>query len=197
VTRCQVRESGGAVTIVIPGPKHRLASGLAVIIPVVILVIVIPAMLRFFSRSATPAGVQAVFLIFTVLMFVVPSIIASVNLMAGGRRKTVVTASPAGLLIEKQGPWRNATKRVSADDILDLDYSTFEGRLAAARKSSPMPAAGGVTEQIFASLKEWVPTKGIIVKSRQELITFGEGLPAEELHYIKAILRKVLGGRVT
>jgi hypothetical protein len=40
-----------------------------------------------------------------------------------------------------------------------------------------------------------VPTKGIMVKSREELIPFGEGLPANELQYLIWILRKALARR--
>jgi hypothetical protein len=85
---------------------------------------------------------------------------------------------------------------ISASDMLDLDYSTFEGTLASAKTSSRMPGASNAgAERIFAFLKKWVPTKGIMVKSREELIPFGEGLPANELQYLIWILRKALARR--
>lgn len=40
-----------------------------------------------------------------------------------------------------------------------------------------------------------MPTKGIIVKSRQGLVTFGEGLAADELRFLKSILTKASLGR--
>ena len=51
------------------------------------------------------------------------------------------------------------------------------------------------TERLVAMLKRWGPANGIIVKSRHELITFGEGLPASELQYLSGVLRKALTGR--
>jgi hypothetical protein len=107
-----------------------------------------------------------------------------------------VKASPGGLLIECRSAWRKRATLVSADDIRDLDCSTFEGALESARKPFEMSATpGGGTERLFARLERWVPTKGITVKSRRELITFGEGLPAGELQYLSWVLRKTLISR--
>ena len=59
------------------------------------------------------------------------------------------------------------------------------------RPEVPNPEATRVAQ--FA--KRWVPSSGIVVKSRRELISFGEGLPAGELQYLRSILRKALAGR--
>jgi hypothetical protein len=47
----------------------------------------------------------------------------------------------------------------------------------------------------MAAARKWMPTKGIIAKSRKELVAFGEGLPADELQYLNSVLRKALAGR--
>jgi hypothetical protein len=45
---------------------------------------------------------------------------------------------------------------------------------------------------LIAAFKKYMPTKGIIVKSRQGLVTFGEGLTSEELRYLKWVLTRAL-----
>jgi len=194
---CAVHESDGEITIVMPGKKSSLAGLFAALIPAVLFLTVVPAIMRFFARTETPRGMGFTLLIFLMLAFGIPLIFVSVNLLVGNRRRgTTVKASPAGLVIERRGTWRTSTKLIPACDILDLDYSTFEGTLASAKSSSGTPGASSAgAERIFAFLKKWVPAKGIIVKSRQELIPFGEGLPANELQYLNWALRTALTRR--
>jgi hypothetical protein len=110
--------------------------------------------------------------------------------------RIVVKASLAGLTIERRSPWRTRTTLIAAPDLLDLDCSTTEGAIESVKTVSGMPVApGGTTERMFANLKKWVPAKGIIVKSREEMVAFGEGLPAAELRYLRSVLRKKLAGR--
>jgi hypothetical protein len=130
------------------------------------------------------------------LIFGVLAIASRVNLRVGSkRRKTTVHASPSGLVIERRGLWRTPLKAVSASDILDIDQSTFESTLKWARNSvTTVMAPGAVSQGLLATLRKWIPTKGIVVKSRQELITFGGGLPASELQYLRWVLRRALVG---
>jgi len=195
--RCQVTESPGQATIVIPGGGSWPAGVLSIVLPLVILLFVIPAFMRFFTRGAPPLG-QYGFMFFLVCILVVPALFVSINLMVGStRKKATVTASAAGLEIVKQSGWRTRTTQVPGADLLDLDCSTANSALKSAIDSSaklaevPDPRATPVVR--FA--KRWVPAQGIIVKSRRELISFGEGLSASELQYLRSILRKALRGR--
>jgi hypothetical protein len=192
--RSQVSESGGKTLIVIPARKSRGAAAFAGLVSCVMMLIVAPALWRFFSRSDAPAGSRLLFLIIFVFLFGVLPLV-SIGLAFGAvRNRTVVTASPSGLVIERRGLRRTRITEVSAAGILDVDYSTFEGTLESARRSTEMrqPASAG---GLFAALKRWIPTKGIIVKSRQGLVTFGEGLAAEELRFLKWVLTKALAPR--
>jgi hypothetical protein len=195
--RCEVTESPGQTTIVVPGGGSWPVGVLSVVFPLVILLFVLPAFLRFFTRGA-PQIVQYGFLLILVAVFIVPTIVASVNLMVGSKRKrATVTASAAGLEIVTRSGWRTRTTQIAGADLLDLDCSTADAALRSARNRSvnrpevPNPEATRVAQ--FA--KRWVPSSGIVVKSRQELISFGEGLPAGELQYLRSILRKALAGR--
>lgn len=166
-------------------------------LPLVVLLVILPAVLRFLTRPDTPEIVKFGFLLLLTLLFVLPVIFVSVNLMVGGRRRrTTVTASPAGIRIEQRSAWRTRTIQVLSSELLDLDCSTVDGALRSARGSRRMhKPVGPGTEWLVAMLKRWVPATGIIVKSQHELITFGEGLPAGELQFLTGVLRNALAGR--
>lgn len=195
--RCEVEESDGYARIVIRPRASLLAGGFAVFISAVLLLVLICFFLRSFSRSETPLRVRVFFLILVLGVFAVPLIIGGINMMVGRKRKrTTVKASTTGLVIERRGAWRTRTTVVSAADILDLDYGTFGGEVESSRRSARMTAHSDIsTTQMFAVLKKLVPTRGIIVKTRAELIRFGEGLPVGELQYLTFVLRKVLARR--
>ncbi len=190
--RSAVSESGGVVTIVIP--RYETALFRVLFALVILLLIVIPTLLQVFSRKASPSGGQVVLLIVFGLLVTIPLLSGAANKFVGRKRKrTTVQASPAGFTIQNRTAWRTDTKIVSAADILDLDYATFEGALNSARRSSNIQVApSATTAGMFARLRSLLPNQGIVVKSRQELITFGEGLAAEELQYLSWVLKTAL-----
>jgi hypothetical protein len=188
----QVTESPGSTRIEIGGPKFPLSGVLGIILPAIVLLVAIPVIVRFFFREG-PGALPA----FMILMLIlgIPSIAAGLNLMVhGSRRRTTVSASPSGLVIEQRGGRRARTIEVSAADILDVDMSTIEAVLNSRRASTGMPGREP-NSRIANALRSWIPSKGIVVKSRQELITFGEGLSAVELRYLTWVLRKALARR--
>jgi hypothetical protein len=193
--RSAVSESGGVLTIVIPRYETALFHVLFAL--VILLLIVIPTLLQVFSRKASPSGGQVTLLIVFGLLVAIPLLSGAAKKFVGRKRKgTTVQASPAGLSIENRTAWRTQAKIVSAAEILDLDYATFEGALKSARRSSNIQVPpSATTAGMFAGLRSLVPNQGIVVKSRQELITFGEGLTAEELQYLSWVLKKALASR--
>jgi len=195
--RCEVNESPGKAIVIIPGGGSWAAGVLGVVFPLVILFVVIPRFLHAFTRAAPPL-VQFGFLVFMVAIFVLPSIAASVHLMVSSkRRRSTVTASQDGLVIEQQKLGRSHTTEVPAGELLDLDCATVEAAMKAVRNSRPRVAGAPNPEapRLVAGLGRWVPSQGIVVKSRTGLITFGEGLRAGELQYLTWVLRKALAGR--
>ena len=184
--RSEVNQSQGKTTITIRG-RFPLT---AILLPLAVVVIGVPLLWRLFS--GTPLAVAAVFIAFVVFGFaVVPLRMGVVN-----KSKTVVTGSPAGIVIERNRGWRNQTTTISAADILDLDYSTFDGTLESVRRSAGRVEASGIaTSRLFSLLTSLVPSKGIVIKSPQGLITFAEGLRADELMFLRAVLTRALVGR--
>jgi hypothetical protein len=110
-------------------------------------------------------------------------------------KAVTVQATAAGLVVERAG-LGGKTTRLAADDILDVDYGTFNSALESV-KSSPewRVAPDSRTERFLDRLSRWVPSPGITVKSRRGLITFGAGLPEDELRYLHSVLRSALARR--
>jgi len=185
----KVTESSGETIILIPGPRFPLSGVVGVVVPLVFFL----GLVAVFSLHR---GMAAVPLLIVMLFLCIPAIFFGVNLMVdGSRRRTTVKASLAGLALEQGGAWRTRTKLVSASEILDMDLSTFEGVFKSKRNRFPTSAyPATATENLLATLWKWMPSRGIVVKSRQEAITFGEGLPVGELQYLTSVLRKALAG---
>jgi hypothetical protein len=202
----QVRESGSAVEIVLPGPGFRPGNLVGLAVSAGLLIYAAPPVLRFFRQTYTPAAVQIAFFGIAVLLFVlVPlrGVITSVVLAVRGR--TVVTSSAEGLVIAERGAWRVKTTRIPATDILGLDYGTADATLQSARQIAErqrahagwLPASTtrtGAAPRWLAVLQRLVKSKGIIVKCHSGLIAFGAGLPDEEIRYLHAVVGRTLGG---
>jgi hypothetical protein len=191
----EVAESGGQVTIMIRRKNSPILVALAVAVSAVMMILVAPAMWRFFSGTGTPFGVGILFLGFFILFFGILPLSAIGLSFRGGRNRIVVTASPTGIAMERRGAWRTQMIVISAAEILDVDYITFDGRLeSACRHAGLAPGAPIGAGRMFAWLKRWVPSTGIVVKSRQEFVTFGEGLKPDELGFLKWVVTKALDG---
>jgi hypothetical protein len=194
--RCAITESGGKTTVVIPSGGGWSVHVLSIVLPLVVLFFLLPML----HRALIPAGASSIlhfgFFVLLVPIIVLPLVFMSVNLMVrSARKRTTVTVSAQGLEIEQHSGRRTRRTLLAPADLLDVDCFTADSALQAARSSSirlaaapPNPAA----LQFLEKLKKWLPSKGIIVKSRQELICFGEGLPASELQYLSWVLRRAL-----
>ena len=94
----------------------------------------------------------------------------------------------------------------NASEILDVDYSTKESLMAASRRHAvratatmrEIPVSSATadtgTEAVFGVLRWFLKGKGIIVKTRRGLTTFGEGLADDEIQYLHSIVRRALAG---
>jgi hypothetical protein len=124
--------------------------------------------------------------------------------------RTIVGVSTQELRVQERGIFRTRiVAALSASDILDVDYSTKESMMISARRSaeaetatmrkipSSAAAAGPSTEWVFGLLSWFLKGKGVIIKTRKGLTTFGEGLADDEIQYLHAIVRRALAGSST
>ena len=101
-------------------------------------------------------------------------------------------ASPSGLVIERpRGLVLTRTESILASEILDIDYFTMQGRLQSARRAAARQHSPAVSH-VIDSMATLLPNQGVIVKTRNALITFGSGLKADELGYLVWVLKKSL-----
>jgi hypothetical protein len=205
--QCRLRETSRSVEIEIPGPGFRYGSLVGCLVSAGLLAYFAPSLLEFFQRTRTPEGVQAVIFGVAALLMVVFPLLGVINAAAlAALGRTLVTASPEGLLIEVRGAWRARTTRIPAADILGLDFGSTGAALASARRSAerrvaeagrqipPSLSRDGAVLRWMSRLARLVPSKGVIVKSRTDLVTFGAGLPDEEVRYLYAVVARALGG---
>ena len=203
--RSEVDESAAQVRLVIPG--HRWAAvpfALGAAIPIAIALSLVPRLTRNLHRTGAPDSSQWVLLAGLIFFFgFLPLLGMMPGLLSAIRSRTVVTASRTGILIDRHGVWRTKSTLIPAEAILALDYSTVDSILDSAAysveqdarkagKAVPDFSSGAGGSRLFAAMKKWVPSKGIIVKSRLGLFVFGGGLPGEELRYLESIIARAL-----
>ena len=204
--RCLVRESSRGVEVVIPGPGFPPGKLVGLVLSAGLFAYIAPGLLEFFRRTRTPEGVQIAFLAFVAAVLIAVPLLGIINAAVLARRgRTLVTASPEGIVIEERTAWRARTTRIPAADILGLDYATVDaalqsaGRLATQRaaqaaRATPAFRQGGESPRWLALLRRLATSKGILVKSRSGITAIGAGLPDEEVRYLFAAVARAVGG---
>jgi len=204
--RSEVHQETSGVRIVIPHPRMSSLGLVFVAAPIAIPLLVGPSLWRFFQRTNTPGPVGVAFLFWLAFLFGLLPAITIVNSFVRSRRgRTEVRASREGIRVRERRAWRTYTVADhAAGDVLDVDYGTRESRAVAARLAveQKMLQAGHDTasqglrmERWMAAAARWTKGRGVIVKSRQGLTTFGADLDDDEIRYLAQLVRQALVGR--
>ncbi len=204
----QVRESGSGVEVVLPRPGFRRSSLVGLVVSVGVLMYVAPDILRFFRQTSTPEAVQIAFFGVIALLLVLIPLRKVINAFAlAARGGTVLTANAEGIVIEVREAWRVKTTRIAAAEVLGLDYGTVDTVLQASQKlvaqraeqvdrTAKLRGQGrGLPNWVLAGLRSLTASKGIIIKTRNGLVTFGAGLPDDEVRYLHAVVLRALGAQ--
>jgi len=206
--RSQVTRGQGDVTIVIPArpwPAFLLVTGL---IPITIPLVIGPPVATFFRQSQTPAPVAWAFLGFLTLFFgIIPTTMIVTAFLRSRRGATIIEVSKHELRLHERGAWTTKTvASLDASEILDVDYSSRESSVASAKRAaerqvlqaypSASPDVSPRVERIRAALTRFAQGKGVTLKTRSGLTTFGRGLGDAEVRYLYSIVRRALSGRV-
>ena len=203
----EVSDDEGSIRITIPMPPLNPLVMIAGLFPSVIAVSML-GWLGLLSRSRPLTPPEWIF--FGVL-FVGFALLPAVSVLARWLRsrvgRTVVTISTEELRVQERGIFRTRTvTALSASEILDVDYSTKESMMTSARRhaeeqtatmrqnpvSSTTTTPG--TERVFTVLSWFLKGRGILVKTRTGMTTFGDGLADDEIQYLHAIVRRALAG---
>ena len=137
-----------------------------------------------------------------------PSILACPQRHPTGRPgQPLLTVNSGGLVVEVRDAWRTCETRIAAADILAIDYGTADAAVDAARRAAVQkaiprveircsPSLGGdrMTPRWLRTLARFAQSKGITVKGKGGLVTFGVGLTDEEVRYLYSIIKRALAG---
>ena len=202
--RSTVSREPDGVQIDIPYPHMSPIGGFLGLTPLIIPIIVVPWMMNFFRHTNTPGAIGWIFVGFVTVFF---GLIPAMTVVNGFRRSrrggTVVHVSTRGIEIQERGAWRTrSTASIAASDILDVDFSTRESAAASARvaaeqqamESTGLDAAavGQRSERLLGWLSTFAKGRGLTVKTRTGLTSFGEGLEDDEIRYLHDVVRRAL-----
>ena len=217
--RALVKEESNSLVVVIP-PAGMGTTAWGTLLPTLVFGIVVAV---FFGEAlgdlSLPPRVRLILTALAVMFFVaVPVLVRLRAVMAGTREQTIVTATSAFLRVEKKAPMKkDTTEEIPAEEIEELfvEGGTATNALAevpargddgaqAYRPISPTmwgrsPLAkerhAGRSPGILGSLtRTLTPPGSIVVRSDRATLTFGQGLPEEELRYLCAMVEKTLAG---
>jgi len=162
----------------------------------------IPSTLVFFRESHTPDAVQYFILGFGILFFSIPLSQAIGAVIAALRNDTVVQLRSDELTIAERKSWTVKTIRIPVQEIYDIDYGGKDFlsenlQMSMEQEEGDPDKARQILlhRQDYANawwvkaLQKIVSSRGIILKTRRSLFSFGAGLDDEELRYLCSLLK--------
>lgn len=206
VLRSRVDFINGGVRIRIPRDRFKWTMFLPNVVAAGVLLYFGPGFLDFFDRTHTPEFVQWFFIGFVLIVFVLIPLLGMIAKMVRSvRGYTEITADMQGLQATEQQAWKRSIVTLPAAEVIDLDYSipqslnekVMEDAKSRVRQAYPGdPAARNPVLPGWVKRLAWmVRSKGVTVKHRGGLLTFGAGLPADEVKYLYAVVKRALAGR--
>jgi hypothetical protein len=205
--RSEVHAEGNGIRVTIPAPPVHPFLIVATLVPVAFVVTVLGPAKVFFDLTKTPEPMGWVFLGFFALFAVIPGMTVVNAIVRARRGATIVTVGNDGIRIEDRGAWSTTTTgSYSAADIFEIDYSTTESTMAAARRTAltiaresdrmarPPSAVSPGMERVLTRIVAFARRSGITLKTRRGLVTFGAGLDDREIQYLHALIRRALVG---
>src|SRR5262245_13285941 len=203
--RSDVSDADGSVRIVMPMPPLHPLAMIGGLLPAVVAI----AMLGWLGFFFNVRPLMPIEWVFVGLLFLGFGLLPLSSLIGRWLRsrvgRTIVTVSTQELRVQERGIFRTRTVAAfNASEILDVDYSTKGSLIVASRRHAeeetatmrqiPVSSAtaGAGTERVLTVLSWFLKGKGIIVKTRTGLTTFGEGLADDEIQYLHAVVRRAL-----
>jgi len=152
-----------------------------------------------------PETIRYIFVGFILLFFILGPIISSLlKLRKKKTFRTTVTVTSAFIRIEDTGSRKKSAAEIPAEELEELvlpteryaaekpNYSGKKEGISIGETGMPRLANGRQLPKFVHKLMKSVPHPGITLRSRNQLQSFGEGLPLDELVYIHALIRKFI-----
>ena len=205
--RSEVHQETSGVRIVIPTPRTSTLGLVLVAAPILVPAVAGPTLWRFFQQTNTPGPIGVAFIgMLTFLFGVLPAITALNGFLRSRHGHTEIEVSrDGGVTVRERRAWRTHTlSTVAAGDIFDVDYGTRDTSVASTRRTVEQKLseaghdAGSLRprmERLMAAAAKWGKGRGVIVKARGGLTTFGQDLDDDEIRYLHAVVRQALIAR--
>lgn len=198
--RTRVRHEGRAVVLEIPGPGPDLSMILGAAVPIVVALWFGSHLLTMFREGNAPDFVRYIFFGFLGFFFMLLPLLGLLRkLLRAGRNQAVVRADARGLSISGPGAGKKGEVEIPASDIVGVDApdlgkllrSGIRSRSRALRPGDPF---SGEPPAWLTGLARLVPSKGVVVRSRKGIFTFGRGLAPAEIAYLRSLVVQALQG---
>ena len=204
--RSQVHQETSGVRIVIPTPRTSALGPVLLAAPIVVPAVAGPTLWRFFQQTNTPGPIGVAFIgMLTFLFGVLPLITVMNGFLRSRHGRTEIEVSRDGVTVRERRAWRTHTlATVAAGDIFDVDYGTRDTSVASTRRTveqrlseagHDVRSLGPHMERLMAAAAKWGTGRGVIVKARGGLTTFGQDLDDDEIRYLHAVVRRALIAR--
>jgi hypothetical protein len=201
--RTEVSREADEVRIAVPGPRMSPIRLIAGLIPLPLSLLGAWWLTSSVQRIEAPPHVTWIFLAFVAAVVFLPALSVLNAVVKSHRGGTIVLVSPAGVRIQQRGTLRTRTlASIDASEIVDVDYSTRQSAIESAKRAAEQrlvttdrPRSGSVgprTEWLVSALAGLAQGRGLMLKTRRGLFTFGEGLDDEETRYLHSVIRAAL-----
>ena len=201
--RSEVYQETAGVRIVIPTPRTSTLGLILMMAPIVIPVVAGPTLWRFFQQTNTPGPIGVAFIgMLTLLFGVLPAITVMNGFLRSRHGHTEIAVSRDRITVRERRAWRTHTlATLAAGDIFDVDYGTRGSGVAATRRTVEQKLSeaghdpGSLSprmERFMAAAARWDKGRGVVVKARGGLTSFGQDLDDDEIRYLHAVVRQAL-----
>lgn len=196
VMKCEVRCNENELQIKLPGPALKPLHFLGLLIPLgFILFKGFPTILIVNNINIS----QLALLTFGIIMLF--KILRA--LVLTHKFTTIAYVDSKGILIEYLFTTKTKIVRIPANEIVGIDYSTCDSIVTSAvdganNAYNSYSKMGGLSAP-YSGTPWWIPmlkkltiSKGILIKSRKTLYSFGAGLPDAEVYHLYTLVRHYL-----
>jgi hypothetical protein len=203
--RTKIEQTVDGVILSIPGP----ALGPGRLFPLVVALAFAGIAAFFFlpglSSLPAPPTIRYLIIGFVVLFAILMPILTALRSLAGSRGLSIrITVTRALLRVEEGLGGKRQTTEIPADELEELEYADrrsafnrieipgMKGLKDFGDTGTPRLPDGRPVPKILLALMRMAPSQGITARSDRVAVTFGKGLPDDELAYLYALIRKIL-----
>lgn len=203
--KTRIEEMGEGVVLEIPGEASAalkwMKVGMFLVFAAIGLYFFVPI-----SRLPAPPAVRYFFLGFFLIFFILGPLGSFLRHgLRGKRRSTLVTVTPSLLRVEERVGREIKVTEIPAQELEELELPTRKSMADSIeipdkfRKYDlpdtgiPRLPDGRPMPRILVSVMKLIRSPGIMARSDAAWVQFGCGLPEDELVYLHALIRKIVG----